>query len=252
MRTVLLGALALALVTPADAQTRSVEVGAQVESLSGGYADGRGAYARLTLPRHAGWARLEASVQDRFGEPAVVAGVAAAQDLGPRWVVSGGVGTSTAGLVYPRLQAGLGVSRKWGAGRNVMTTLAAGYRDAHDVHEDLDLTGEVAVYRPSLVLQAGARASLSRPGDALGYAGFVAATIGDPDGARFTGRLGTAREAYLLVDPAPVDVSFRSVEASAGWHQPVGPRWIASVSGGLYANPYYTRLGVQTGVIRRF
>lgn len=249
---VLIAFVVVSLAASVEAQPRTVAVGAEVSSLSGPYADGQAASVRVTLPRRNGWLRVDASAEERFGDRALVYSAAAAQDLGSRWLIVGGAGSSTSGLAYPRLHADVGVGRKWGSRRQLLTTATVALQDARDVHRDLSAVGEVTLYGDGLVAQVGARATLSQPGDALGYGAHAAVTLGDPAARHAVVRLAAAHEAYLLVGPTPTDVGFRSGEASATWHQPVRGPWSATVSAGLYANPYYTRAGLRTGISRRF
>ena len=244
--------LLVLLAIAASAQPVDLQVRAGVDALSGAYADGRSVSATLTAPRPGGWARLDVGAEDRFGQRALVYGAAAALDLGPRWLVVGGAGSSSGGLVHPRLHASLGVGRKWGAKRHVLTTATVGLVDSRDVHRDLTALGEVVVYGDGLIAQIGARATLSQPGDALGYGGHVSVTVPTSSGRVFRARFGAGRESYLLVEPSPLDVSFRSGEGWVEWEEPVGRQWAVTARTGVYANPYYSRVGVLTGVRRRF
>ena len=252
MRAALPLLLLLALAAAAPAQTVDLRVRAGVDALSGAYADGRSVSAQLTAQRPGGWARLDVAAEDRFDQRALVYGAAAARDLGSRYVVVGSVGSSTGGLVHPRLTASLGVGRKWGAERRLVTMATVGLVDARDVHRDLTATGEAVLYGDGLIAQVGARATLSQPGDALGYGGHVSVTLPTASGRAFRARLAAGRESYLLVEPAPVDVSFRSGEGWVEWEEPVGSRWAVSARAGIYANPYYSRVGLLTGIRHRF
>lgn len=251
MRPVALALLCAVLAT-ASAQSRGVEVGAEVTGLSGPYDDGRAVTAQLVLPRTGGWLRLSGAASERFGERALVYGVAGAQDLGSRWVAIGSAASSTAGIAHPRLQASLGAGRKWGARRQVLTIGTVALQDVRDGHRDVVATGEAVVYGRGLIVQGGARATLSTPGDKLGLGGHAAATVLGAGGRQVTLRLSAGREAYLVTGAQPLDVSFRSGEGSVTWLEPVGADWSVSAGVGLYANPYYTRVGVRTGLTRRF
>ena len=231
----------------------TAEVSAGVESVSGVYADGRTLDARLTLPRPSGFVRVSAGVLDRFGQGTLVVGLDGAHDLGPRWVVGGAVGGSTAGLVAPRSRASLSVARRWAERANVLTTATVGVRETRDGHRDLDLTAEGAVYGPRAVVQVGGRLTRSVPGPVWGGRAFAAATLGDPAGEAVTVRLGVGREAWTVLAPdARLDVAFRSGEAAVAWRRPVAGPWAVTLEGGLYANPYYTRVGLRTGLTRTF
>ena len=252
MRALLPVLLAAVVAAPAQAQ-RSVAVTGGVESLSAGYADGRAADLTLTLPRAGGWTRLDVTALDRFGQRTAVAGVAAGHDLGERWVLSGSAAASASGLIAPRAALGASVGRRLGARKNVLASLGGGLAEARDGHRDLSATAELAVYLDGAVLQGGARVVQSRPGPAWGGGGFLAATLGREGGPQFTARLASGREAWTVLAPdARLDVAFRSVEAVGTWRQPVAGPWAATVSAGFYGNPYYTRVGLRTGVVRRF
>ena len=248
----LLAALVAALAAPASAQ-RSVAVGGGVESLTAGFANGRSVDVVLTLPRRTGWTRLDAGVLDRFGERTVIVGAAASYHASDRTVVTGSLAASGSGLIAPRTSAALLVGRRLGRDKRVVATLGGAFREARDGHVDVDALGEVAVYRDGVVAQIGGRLSQSRPGPAVGGGAYVAVTLGDPAGRSVTGRLAGGREAWTVLAPDQrLDVAFRSGEASLTWREPVSGPWTATLQAGLYANPYYTRLGLRTGVVRRF
>ena len=245
-------AAGLTCAAPVAAQ-RSVAVTGGVESLSAGYADGRSADLTLTLPRAGGWTRLDAGVLDRFGEQTVLVGAAASHNLSDRTVLTGSAGFSASGLIAPRATAALVVGRRLRRDKRVVASAGGAVREARDGHLDLDALGELAVYADGAVVQFGGRVSQSRPGPAWGGGAFVAVTLGDPAARSMTARLAGGREAWTVLAPDQrLDVSFRSWEASAVWREPVGGPWAATLQAGLYANPYYTRLGLRTGVVRRF
>ena len=244
--------LLIASASAAGAQ-RAVAVSGGLESLSSGYADGRALDASLTLPRQTGWTRLDAGVLDRFGEQTLLLGVAASHNLTDRTLVTGSAGVSGSGLIAPRVAAAVVVGRRVRRDKKVVLSAGAGIREARDGHVDVDALGEVAVYLDRLVLQVGGRVSQSYPGPALGGGGFFAFTAGDPSARSVTGRLAVGHEAWTVLAPGQrLDVGFQSGEASLTWREPVSGPWAATLAGGLYANPYYTRVGVRTGVVRRF
>ena len=237
---------------PAAAQTRQISVSAGAEALSGAYADGQSVVAQGTMPLGRGWLRADAGAISRLGERGVLGAVAVGHDVGRRVVVAGTLAGSTAGFALPRVQAGAGVGLKWGARRAVVTTLGVAHRQARDVHRDTDVTAEVAVYGARALVQTGVRLTRSQPGDATGVGVFGAVTLGRPDARSVTARVAVQREAYLLVEPAPLDVAFRSAEASLAWQEPVGRRWAVTARLSAYLNPYYQQAGVQTGLVHRF
>lgn len=251
MRPLLL-LLTLLASAPSQAQ-RAVIVSGGLESLSSDYRDGRTLDASLTLPRTGGWTRLDAGVLDRFGEQTVLLGVAASHNLGERTLVTGSTGVSGSGVIAPRVAAAVLVGRRVREDKKVVLSGGAGFREARDGHFDIDALAEVAVYLDGAVLQVGGRVSQSRPGPALGGGGYVAFTVGQPDARMVIGKLAAGHEAWTILAPDQrLDVGFQSGEATLTWREPITGPWSATLTGGLYANPYYTRLGVRTGIVRRF
>ena len=251
------GALALTalclLVTGGAAAQPVAEVTAGIESLSDAYADGRSVEARVTVPHPRGYVQGTAGVLDRFDQGTLVLGAVVARSVGSRWVVTGSAGGSTAGVIAPRARAALGVGRRWTRAANVLTSLTVGLRDVRDGHRDLDVIAEAAVYGPTTVFQVGGRLSRSTPGPATSGRLFAAVVLADVGGAEVTARLEGGTEAWtVLVPEAPLDVAFRSGEASVSARRAVAGRWGVVVGAGLYANPYYTRVGLRTGLSRSF
>ena len=245
-------ALALLLLAGGAAAQPVAEVVAGVESLSGPYADGRSVGAQLTVPQARGYVQATAAVLDRFGQETLVLGATAARNVGARWVATGSAGGSTAGIIAPRARASVGIGRRWARRANVLTTVTAGLRETRDGHRDLDLTAEAAVYGERAVVQVGARATRSAPGPAWGARAF-AAVVADVGGAEVSARLGLGREAWVVVAPDDrLDVAFRSGEAAVSVRRPVAGRWGVVAEAGLYANPFYTRVGLRTGLSRTF
>ena len=240
---------------PAVAQPRTVTLGGGVESLSGGFADGRTAGAQATLPSARGWARVGAAVVERFGQRTAIVEAGGAQDVGERWAVMGGASASTAGVVAPRIAGSALVGRRVGADRSVLVWAGGAARETRDGYRELDALGEIAVYRGDAVVQLGGRVGRSWPGGVWGGGASLAVTRG-ADLRQRGARLAVTREAWVVLGgPGGVgrtDVAFESAEARAWWRQPVGAGVAVEVSAGVYANPFYTRGGLGLGVVGRF
>ncbi|HLA63836.1 MAG TPA: YaiO family outer membrane beta-barrel protein [Rhodothermales bacterium] len=239
---------------PAAAQAQNlVEVGASADAFTGGFADGRGLYARTEIVRPVGVWRAEWGVRERFGEAGTVFGVGHQRELGHGAFASVSVGSSAGSRFESRVRAGAEVGARWGPSRRLVTTAGVWYYAAADEHRDVAVTAEAALYpAPGVVLQAGGRFTRSAPGPVWTPYGYAAVTLGRPGRASFALRAATGREGYLLAAPTPLEVDFSSYEVSATWRQPIGPRYGVQVRASHYGNPAYQRTGAELGVFARF
>ena len=230
-----------------QAQPARLDVWVGAHQVSEPYEDGRVLRLGYITPGPDGgsW-RIDADLESRFGEGGLGLGIQHARDIGSRWTAAAYAGTGTDNIFLPRLRAGVEGGRKWG--QNWVTAVGVGLFDAHDVHRDLLLHAEARRFGERWMLQGGGRLTVSTPGSEIGAMAMLAVTRISPQGRWVTARVSAGHEAWLVVEPAPLQVGFESVEGSLQIRQPVAGG--LSVLGGAmhYRNPYYTRTGLEAGI----
>lgn len=245
-------ALALAIASPAlaslaEAQPARVDVWAGTQHVSAPYEDGQALRLAYITPGPSGgsW-RIDADLESRFGERGLGLGLQHARDIGARWTGSAYAGTGTDNIFLPRFRAGVEAGRKWG--QRWVTALGVGVFDAHDVHRDLLIHAEARRFGERWLLQGGGRLTVSTPGTELGAMANVAVTHISPRGQWITARVTGGREAWLVVDPTPLQVGFLSAEGALQIRQPVAGGLGVLARATHYRNPYYARTGLEAGV----
>ncbi|GAB5535081.1 MAG: hypothetical protein Rubg2KO_13300 [Rubricoccaceae bacterium] len=245
------GLLLLLLASPAIGQPARIDMWAGVQQVNGPYEDGRVLrLAYITPGPDGGSWRVDADLESRFGEQGLGLGLQHARDIGPRWTAAAYAGTGTDNVFLPRVRAGVEAGHKWGG--NWVTAVGVGVFDAHDVHRDGILHVEARRFSERWMLQGGARLTVSTPGPEVGATATVAATHISPRGRWITARLAAGREAWLIVEPTPLQVGFLSAEAALKVRQPVGGGLGILASATHYRNPYYTRTGLEAGISLSF
>lgn len=241
-------ALAVGIVASSSrAQPARIDLLAGVQQLSEPYEDGRALRLAYITPGPSGgsW-RIDADLESRFGERGLGLGLYHARDLGDRWTASAYAGTGTDNIFLPRFRAGVEGGRKWGS--RWVTAVGVGVFDAHDIHRDLLIHAEARRFGERWMLQGGGRLAVSTPGPELGAMANVAVTRISPRGRWITARLTGGREAWLVVEPAPLQVGFLSVEGALEVRQPVAGGLGVMARSTHYRNPYYTRTGLEAGL----
>ena len=235
------------LASLAQAQPARIDVWAGVQQVSDPYEDGRVLrMAYITPGPDGGSWRIDADLERRFGERGLGLGIQHARDVGTRWTVAAYAGTGTDNIFLPRFRAGVEGGRKWG--QRWVTAVGMGVFDAHDVHRDVMIHAEARRFGERWMLQGGGRLTVSTPGPELGATANVAVTNISPSGRWITARLSGGREAWLVVEPTPLQVGFLSAEGALQIRQPVAGGLSVLASAMHYRNPYYTRTGLEAGV----
>lgn len=235
----------------AQAPLVDLEIGAEFEHVSDGFPNTRGVWSRATFWQAGGTWRAEWGSQERFGESGMLVGLGHTRGLSRRWVGSVYLGGSTEGRYHARVRAGAEVAYKAGSREQIVTTVGAWFHDARTVHRDYSGRAEVAYYSGPWLLQAGARYTVSTPGDARGYRAEAAVTLQPSERHSLALAASAGREAYQLVEPFTAEVEFPSWEASLTWKAPLTERWGTVVRANAYRNPYYIRAGVSAGLSLR-
>ncbi|WP_312759057.1 YaiO family outer membrane beta-barrel protein [Pulveribacter sp.] len=235
----------------------SIEVGVAGAHLSDGLQHWTDGYALGSFRPAAGTVLYWSLASQRhFGETGTVGALSMVHDFTPDWY--GMVGVSGASASFQnRYRLDAGAYRKWGEERRWVTGIALMHSASGDhIHHDNALRATLLYYAPAdWIGEAGLSVNRSSPGAVTSTRGFVAATLGQV-GKRTVGlRLEHGQEGYLPVAAGmdlPLNVRFRSSEATLQWRQWVTRRWGYVVGAQLYRNPYYHRAGLQFGIFMDF
>ena len=229
----------------------SVELEGLYQTVSNGYGDWRGAYARLILPSERNTLYLDALALNAFNTHGLQLGGTWRHDWTSRFfdVVGGSVGDGSAILPRARVDGVLGA--RLGDAREFQATAGISYVKSVTALHDVAATASLAWYAPhGLVFEAGGRYNVSQPGDVSSHrlSGVVMWT---PTARRsFSLRAIGGSEGYQILSAGTTLFRFNSTELALAWREKVSASWALSLQGDHYANPYYTRAGVTIGVAR--
>lgn len=235
----------------------SVEIGVSGAHLSDGLQHWTDGYALGNFRPAAGtvvyWSLAS---QRHFGETGTVGALSVVHDFSPDWYGMVGISGATASF-QNRYRLDAGAYRKWGEDRRWVTGIALMHSASGDhIHHDNALRATLLYYAPAgWTGEAGLSVNRSSPGAVTSTRAFVAGTLGQVGKRTVALRLEHGQEGYLPVAAGldlPINVRFRSSEATLQWRQWVTRRWGYVVGAQFYRNPYYHRAGLQVGIFMDF
>lgn len=228
-----------------------VEVNAFRQSVTNGYGDWTGGYARVVLPSARNTWYADVLAMDAFGERGGQVGVTQRHEWSDRifQMIGANVGNGASILPRARVDGALGV--RLGAQRRVQATGGMSYVKSTTALYDVAGIASLAWYAPhNLLLEAGGRYNVSRPGDIQSHR-LSLTSIWTPSPRRsFSFRGIGGSEGWQVISANTTLTRFHSRELSLAWREKVAGPWALSVQGDWYDNPFYTRSGVTIGVAR--
>ena len=231
-----------------------LEAGAIYYNLNDGFADTHGAYVRGRLDASAAnqW-RAEAVELSRFGEDGFYGALGNVHQFDADWFSSLTVGSSSGGFYWPEIRTDASLSRRWLAGRNLITTVGITYFDAKDIHSDTGFNFEAVWYSASRwVVQGGTTYNVSHPGAVGSVSGYVAVSHAENGKRIATARLGGGEQAYqpFADNRFNVGITFGQVRLSC--KQWIGKHWGVNVAADSYLSSTYDQHGVEVGLFQEF
>lgn len=187
--------------------------------------------------------------EKKFGAQGGVAAAGATQNLDPDWFVSASLTRGWGGPNWARTRLDGAVSRKWGADRQLVTTLGA-YRSNFDAsRSDRGVRVSANYYvNHFVVLEGGVSVNSSHPGKVRSQMPYLAVTLGT-EGLQFlTLRASRGSEAYQSVGTSAQLVDFDSQSLSLDWRYWLAPDWGMTLHAERYLNPSYRRTTVGGGL----
>jgi YaiO family outer membrane protein len=191
----------------------------------------------------------ELLAEKKFDARGGVAAVGATQNLDADWFVSASLTRGWGGPNWARHRLDGAVSRKWGADRQLVTTLGA-YRANFDAgRSDRGLRVSANYYlNHFVVLEGGATFNTSHPGKVRSQMPYLAVTLGT-EGLQFLSlRASRGSEAYQSVGSSAQLVDFDSQTLSLDWRYWLAPDWGVSLHAERYLNPSYSRTTLGGGL----
>lgn len=187
--------------------------------------------------------------EKKFGAQGGVAAVGATQNLDPDWFVSASLTRGWGGPNWARTRLDGAVSRKWGADRQLVTTLGA-YRGNFDAsRSDRGLRVSANYYvNHFVVLEGGVSFNSSHPGKVRSQMPYLAVTLGTEGLQLLTLRASRGSEAYQSVGTSAQLVDFDSQSFSLDWRYWLAPDWGMTLHAERYLNPSYRRTTVGGGL----
>lgn len=231
-----------------------VEVGGNFHSLSDGFSDWLGQYAKgemQTDPANR-W-NLETLHQREFDDSGFYGAIGNTHTFNRDWYSAISIGAGTGAFFLPDYRVDAFLNRKWLAHRQLVTTLGIGFYNAKDEHHDQSIfLGATYYFEAPWIVQAGVRFNNSSPGSVNSFSEFVALTQGENKKHFITFRYGFGEEAYQLIGPAQALSDFNSQQASVEVKKWLEEDWGFTARVERYHNPNYDRTGVSVGLFREF
>ncbi|GKS90641.1 YaiO family outer membrane beta-barrel protein [Acidovorax sp. SUPP2539] len=238
---------------PVEERTRSLQLSAGTQHLSGPY----GNWRDMTLT--GGWSlpghvlQGELSSHRRFGVGGTYLGVGDTYRFDEDWYGSATLGAGDGAFYLPKYRVDATLNRKFLADRRLVGTLGAGYYRAPDGHSDRSvLLGATYYFEAPWIVEGGVRFNESAPGSVNTRQHFVALTWGRAKADLVTARVGWGGEGYLATGPATQLVNFTSREASIAWRHWIGQNTGLLLAVNRYSNPLYRRAGATVGLFHDF
>ena len=239
----------------APALNSYVEVGGERHTLTGNQKNWNGAYVR------GAWAQNEKNTWNyelvsarRFGDSGTYGSLGLTRVFNDDWYGSLALGTSSgADLFFPSSRVDVFIHRKFLEKKNLIVNLGFTNYQAKDEHRDRILhLGADYYFDNPWIISAEFIANNSSPGSVNANYGYLNATYGRDKEFFVTMRYGSGREAYQLLGDSQVISGFHSSVASISYRKWIRKDLGINVVGEYYANPQYTRRGVQFGVFKDF
>jgi YaiO family outer membrane protein len=233
--------------------TNFVEAGGSYETLSNNFGRWSGGYFRGVVVTGKNTWNGEINGQHEFGDAGVYMAAGDTYNFNSDWYASLTLGSSVGGFFWPRYRGDAFVNRKWGARKQLISTVGFGYYAAKDVHRDSSFfVGTTYYFEKPWIVEEGVRFNVSNPGTVFSPAGFVAVTQGRNEHRYVTLNTGFGQEAYQLVGPAAVLTRFPSQTVTVTWRQWVGKQWGFNLVADYYHSPFYQRGGGSFGIFKEF
>lgn len=251
VHTVAAGSLAAQAPLAGGLVGKWVEVDAFAQSVSNGYGDWSGAYARLVLPSAMDTWYADVLSLRAFDKQGIQTGVAHRHDWNGKvfHVLGANIGSGTP--ILPRFRADGSLGVRLGSRSEWQLTAGGSYVKSVTELHDIAATGSVAWFAPrALMLEAGMRYNWSRPGDVQSIRLSGVAILTPSPKRSFSLRSIGGSEGWQILSNTTTLTRFHSNETSVAWREKVSDNWAVSLQGDLYTNPFYTRSGVTIGVAR--
>lgn len=230
---------------------RWVELNGLAQSVTNGYGDWRGAYARLVLPSARDTWYVDALALDAFGERGAQVGVTQRHDWNGRVFQMIGANVGSGASIMPRARVDGALGLRFGPSRRLQLTGGASYVKSVTELSDVAGIASLAWYAPhAVMIEVGGRYNISRPGDIKSHR-VSSSIVWTPSPRRsFSARAIGGSEGWQVVRTGTTLTRFHSNDFSLAWREKVTSSIALSVQGDWYHNPFYTRSGVTLGVAR--
>lgn len=221
------------------------------QQVTNDFGDWQGAYARVVLPWERDVLLIDALTAQGFTLRGTTGGLAHRHDWTSRVFHMLGVNVGDGSPLFPRYRTDGLLGLRWGASRNVQTTLGASFVQSVTDLSDVAAIGAITWYAPhGLVLETGARLNTSRPGNIRSHR-LHGVAIYTPNTVRsFSLRAIAGTEGWQIAGPTTTLMRFSSREVALGWRERVTDSFAINLQFDGYRNPFYSRAGVTLGVAR--
>ncbi len=247
------GAMRLAATPEPNNLPRTLELSTGFQNLSDGFGSWRDVTLRGTygLPSHL--LQAELSLNRRFDMNGAFVGLSDTYTVNEDYYTNIAAGFGDGAFYLPRYRIDATLNKKWLSGRNLVTSVGAGFYKAPDGHSDSSISlGLVYYFDAPLIAEGGVRLNSSNPGAIKTQQQFIALTYGRDKQDLVTVRHGWGSEGYQSITASKQLVNFASAETSISWRHWVAPRTGVMLGANRYSSPFYNRSGLNVGIFHDF
>lgn len=223
-------------------------------ALSAGLPDGEAVNLRGVWSMKSGDTLIADLLDERkFGVHGGVLALAYARVLSPDWYAIGTVAGGHGGPNWARGRVDGQLSRKWLAGRQLVTS-AALYHASFDNNRSDDGLRLAATWYTELpaVFEVGTAINVSRPGKVRSQMPYASATFGREGAWYLSARVSSGREAYQAIGADQQLVNFHSDSVGLGGRFWLGRGWGVTAQAEHYRNPTYQRNTLGVGLFAQW
>lgn len=246
----LTGTATMAQTTAPAARVATVELTTNASNHTAGLQRGRGYNLR------GNWALSQDTIlnadlltETKFGSSGGVTAVGVTQTINPDWYVAGTASWGRGGPNWIRNRVDGAVSRKWGANRNVVTTLGLYQSHTDGGVADRGLRVSVNYYMNNFVVfEGGASYNRTTPSGNKSYLPYFAVTLGQEGLQYLTLRASRGFEGVQNIGDGTTLGNYLTQTYSVDWRYWMSADWGVILRAERYLNPTYDRTTLGGGL----
>jgi len=235
-------------------EANHVEAGLSYSTLSNGYANWKGMFARGSWQQDVNnvW-EAEVLHENRYDTWGTYVSAGLTHTFNEDWYGSLYLGTSDSAFFFPKFRVDAFINRKLLKDRNLVATLGLGYEKAQQVNKDSRLyLGASYYFEQPWVVEGGVRFNRSTPGPENSRRYRVAVTYGQAFKRYLVADYEWGTEAYQYITTDIAILNFNSRILTLTWREWQAKDWGFALRGEFYQSDEYNRTGVLISVFKHY